>query len=76
MGLFHFPLKEEMANKCNNQNTSRPVDALALYVKALQIYSSVANSTKKALQSHTLTGSSRLGQGLSPFHFITTLVPH
>jgi len=53
------PLVIGMADKWN---TSRPVDALALYVKALQIYSSVANSTKKALQSHTLTGSSRLGQ--------------
>jgi serine/threonine-protein kinase ULK/ATG1 len=38
-----------------------PLDALALYIKALHIYHSVSQWAKKAAQSHHLASSSRLG---------------
>jgi hypothetical protein len=41
-----------------------PLDALALYIKALHIYHSISQYVKtKASQSHHIASSSRLGLG-------------
>jgi hypothetical protein len=43
-----------------------PIDALALYIKALHIYHSISQYAKKNAQSQNLTASKRLGLGLLP----------